>query len=499
MSRSCAIQCWLSSATLSLLAMLEPAQAMAEPTLPEPPPLLVDPADPPLVGDQHGLLFFRDRRDFIRLYPHAELALDAHAFMGPGTTSVPTEVAGVDLGPRFFIRHSRFALHGEIFKRLAFAASMDLVANPALDGARADGSHSHVALVDAWGSVDAGRGLGLRIGVFRAPFTLENSTATSDLPLMERNMATRFLVPAASVLGATMNVVTNERVFRSDVGIFGAESLSPGDFQRTFDVIGRLSLRPFADGVGKDFEVSVSGRYGTRNPRDNTSDVGAIASARGYALWRPTRTLPDGTTLHSVNAGTTWGTGLALRWPISALIVRAEVAFVSRDTHEGSFMQESFVSDRAGELYGVGWYTELSFWPLQQLGAIDGELPEFGKYPRSEHLELATTAQTPDRYGLEVAGMVAGVHARYDAASRAGVEATPGTGTRIQVTQFSLSANYWQTRRFKLSLDFSAYYAPDSGTPENLALVPGNWPGGNGPDAGAHVFYEIAARTMLSF
>jgi hypothetical protein len=490
--------CTLLLTILTALGVLAPGRAQAEPAPREPPPILTDVADPPIFGDHGGLIFLRDRRDLIRLYPHAELALDAHGFTGPGTSSVPAEVAGVDLGPRFFVRHSRFALSGEIFKRIAFTASMDLVANPALDGARADGTKSHVALVDAWGSIDAGRGLGLRLGVFRAPFTLENMTATSDLPLMERNMATRFLVPAASVLGASLNIITNQRTFRWDVGVFGAEVLSPGDFERTFDIIGRFTWRPIHRGVGKDFELGVSGRWGTRNPRDNWSDVGAIASAQGYALWRPTRTSSDGTNLHTVNAGTTWGTGINLRWPMSAFILRSELAYVSRATREGGYSDGAFVAQRAGKLYGFGWYAELSFWPLQHIGAIDGELPAFGNYPKSEHLEVATTAQIPDRYGLEIAAMIAGVNAWYDSASSSG-EATADQGTRIRVTQFSVAFNYWQTRRFKLSLDFSTYHAPESGTTGNLALVPGNLPGGNGPDASAHVFCELAARTMIKF
>lgn len=490
---------WIRS--LLLLAALgasTSARAQAAGALPAAPPIVTELDEPPIVGDHNGLIFLRDRRDFIRLYPHAELALDAHGFMGPGTTSVSSDVAGVDLGPLFFVRHAHLRLSGEVFKRFAFTASMDLVANPALDGARPDGTKSKVALVDAWASVDAGRGLALRLGVFRAPFTLENMTATSDLPLMERNLATRFIVPAATVLGASLNIVTNQRTFRWDVGVFGAECLSPGTFERAFDGIGRFSLRPFHQGIGTGFEIGISGRLGTRNPRDNTSDAGSINSVQGYALWRPTRTLSDGTTLHTIDAGWNWGGGINLRWPISAFVVRTEVAYVSRDTYEGRYIENTFVSDSAGKLSGLGWYAELSFWPLQLFGVIDGEIPTFGNYPQSEHLELATTADSPDRYGLELAAMVAGVNAHYDAESRHGTLATPNTGTRIQVTQFSLAANYWQTRRFKLSLDFSTYYAPDSGTPNNLVLVPGSLPGGS-PDANAEVFYELAARTTLQF
>jgi hypothetical protein len=419
--------------------------------------------------------------------------------MGTGVSSVPAESAGVDLGPRFFVRHSRFALHGEIFKRISFAASMDLVANPALDGARADGTKSHVALVDAWGSVEAGRGLGMRIGVFRAPFTLENMTATSDLALMERNMATRFMVPASTVLGVALNLVGNRRIFWGDIGIFGAESLNPGQFERTFDTIGRLSMRPFRSGFAKELELGVSARFGTRNPRDNRSELGAIASTQGYALWRPTRSASDGTTLHTVNAGKTFGVGAHLRWPVSIFILRSEFAWLSRDTQEGSYVDGAFVSERWGRLRGFGWYAELSCWPLQELGIIEAERPTFGNNPRNEHLELATTAQSPDRYGLEVAAMLAGVNAHYDAASRAGLEADPAPGTRIRVTQISAALNYWQTRRFKLSFNFSSYYAPESGTSGNLALVPGNLPAGHGPNSDVHWFHEISARTTLKF
>lgn len=487
-------------------AWAEPAPALAlapapaGPARPHPaPPTTANLADPPLAGDKDGLLYLRDPSDRLRLYPRAELALDGHGFRGDNADTLSASDAGVDLGPRFFVRHARFELGGEVFKRLAFGASFDLVANPALDGAQADGRQTRVALVDAWGSVEAGRGLSLRMGVFQAPFSLENTTRTNDLALMEKNLATRFVVPGQKVLGAAISSASNRNVLRVDVGVFGAESLDPGRFERSFDGIGRVSFHPVTSGVLREFQLGLSARAGARNLRDSRGDLGAITSGQGFAFWRPTRVSADGRTLHVMPSTGQQALGVELRLPIfSNVFVRSELSWVRRNTRESFGGDENALSERRGTLDGFAWYAEASVWPLQLFGIIEGEMPIFGDYPRSEHLEVATLSVPPNRYGLEVAFLIAEVNARYRSALRGGVEPTPALGEDIEVRQYTLAINYWHTRRFKLSLNLSSYHAKGSGSTKNLAVVPANL-GPADERSNGHSLGEIGARTTLGF
>jgi hypothetical protein len=133
-----------------------------------PVPGTADLAEPPMFGEKDGLFYFRDPHDNVRLYPHAEVNLDGHGFFNETTRPTSDQVLA-DLGPHFLVRHAIFNLSGELFKTFSFDAGLDLVANPAVDGARADGRENRVALYDAWGRVVAGPGFLFRAGVLAAP------------------------------------------------------------------------------------------------------------------------------------------------------------------------------------------------------------------------------------------------------------------------------------------------------------------------------------------
>jgi hypothetical protein len=484
-------------------ALAHAAPASADPFLGGPPPITADLADPPAYGYKDGLIYLRDRRDLLRLYPHAQLDLDAHGFFGSRVDTLPAADAGVDLGTRFFVRRARLDLGGELLKRIGFNVGIDLAANPAIDGARSDGTQTRVALADAWVNIDAGRGLGLMIGVFQAPFSLENRSATSDLAMMERNVAIRgFVIPGGKALGIVLLGSTQSETLHWDVGAFGAESLDPGHFERHFDAMGRVYTRPFGshtESLIRGLQIGVSARVGSRHPRDVTGDAPAITTGQGFALWRPTRTDGLGRTLHVIPSGTQASAGVELTVPIGALILRSEGYWVSRSTREAVEGFQSTNSERFGQLQGVGWYAQISAWILQLSGLINSDVPTLGTFPRPHHLELARTSLVPERYGIEIAFLGAGVNARYDGASRAGAPDASERSTKLQVYQLGVAVNYWHTRHFRLSLNGNLYEAPASGSAKNLAVVPGNLGSATTRDADAHALWELGARSTVMF
>jgi hypothetical protein len=106
------------------------------------------------------------------------------------------------------------------------------------------------------------------------------------------------------------------------------------------------------------------------------------------------------------------------------------------------------------------------------------------------------------QHGLELVGVVSGINASYDGASREGLYdaktpgASKGPGTRITVYQFGFTTNYWVTKHFRASAAYTGYLTPESGTTDNLAVIPGNT---LKPDSGAHLFHELSARLGANF
>ncbi|HEX4341274.1 MAG TPA: porin [Polyangiaceae bacterium] len=475
-----------------------PAQG-APPDLPRPPPTITEPLDdPPLFGDKDGLVFFRDPLDYIRLYPHATVSADGHGFLAPQIGTLQKSVAGADLGARFFLREARLSLGGEIIQRFAFDVGLNLVANPAIDGARADGTRTVVALSDAWASTDQGRGLLFTAGYYQMPFSIENRTAHGDLPMLERNLAIRgFVVPGGQVLGASVSGVALKDVARWDLGVFGAESWAPGDIERSMQYVGRVRVLPFAPEAHspiRGLQIGMSARLGWRNPRDSHEDIPAINTNQGFALFKPTFE-QDGRTVHVVPDGAQWAIGPEFRLPVQSFVFTSEAYWVTRHTSETIEGRPRDV-ERLGSLEGWGWYVQLSCWILQALKVIDGEPPSAGEYPHPEHLELANLPPKVGRYGIELAVIGAGVNGQYLGASRAGTRSDVAA-TNIEAYQIGGSINYWQTSRFRASFSYNAFYVPRSGSDGNLLVVPSNI--APVADLGTHTIHEVGGRVSVMF
>ena len=168
-----------------------------------------------------------------------------------------------------------------------------------------------------------------------------------------------------------------------------------------------------------------------------------------------------------------------------------------RQTREALDTSSQTPADRGGSIFGPAWYAEFSVWPLS--GPLESEPPELGLYPHPSHLELSQITPYRDLYGIEIALQAGGIHATYDAAKRFGTPDPSAPGSKITVLDFGIAGNYWHTKRFKLGVNFNAYFTPNSGSSDNLAIVPGNLgpPGDTEPDA--HTFYELAGRATLMF
>jgi hypothetical protein len=285
-----------------------------------------------------------------------------------------------------------------------------------------------------------------------------------------------------------------------DLGVFGAETISPDDFEQHLDGIGRIVATPWAwqpSSLLHEAEIGISGRAGWRDARDQTGDAPAITTGQGFALWRPTHVDSLGRTVHVVPDASQLGAGLEIRIPIQGVVFRGETFWMAKDTRETTDPGSASDNARLGALYGLGWYAEISVWPLQLMKLVPPlQLPRSDPMP--DHLEVALTAPVPERRGFELAVLGAGINAHYDGASRGG-PVDPASANGIELYQIGGAVSYWQSNHLRLTLDGNCYLAPESSSANNgSTVVPGNL-GNPASDSSAHTLWEFGARASVMF
>lgn len=500
--------------SISISAALWARPARAEPDAPAP--------SGPLAGFNDGF-FIRDPSDNFRLYPRARVNVDFHGFFGPGVADVPAADGGVGLSPRIFVRRLRFELAGDFLKRrVSFYTAVDFGGQPLTNvngktqqwasapGAVPSGASARYApvesvgatatLSDAWINVRVNSALGFMVGQYQAPFSMENRTGEGLTPFLERNLPIRgFVVPTSKEVGITAWGELGGGLFNYEVGLFGGDGQNRPQVDRRFDFMGRVFVRPLAQSRGPlaKAQVGLSARHGDRDPKGVDYDYAQITSAQSYALWDPTYRDSQKRLVHILPSGAQDAIGGELRLPISRLDIRGEAYYVSNNTREAIDGYQLTNTERLGQLRGVGWYAQVGYWPAGD-AFVNGD-PGITR-PRSTDLDKPI--ERP-KMGFEVLAIVAGVNATYDGASRGGPAdaKTPGSAKnpadRITVYQYGVGMNYWATRFFRTTLNYMFYHTPGSGTPNNLAVVPGNLAAN--PNTGAHVLHELGVRLAIQF
>jgi hypothetical protein len=248
-------------------------------------------------------------------------------------------------------------------------------------------------------------------------------------------------------------------------------------------------------GPVEKLQIGVGARHGDRDPDYVGYDYPGITSGQGFTLWSPGYNDAGGRHIHILPSGAQNAIGGELRLPVSIVELRGEAYYVANNTREAVEGFQLTNTERLGVIRGLGWYAQLSAWPLGDT-FVNGDP---GMYrPRSINLKEAPKIKK----GLEVAAMIAGINAKYDGASRQGVydAKTPGGSsgaTDITVYQYAFGANYWYTKLLRFSLDYAIYHTPGSASADNLALVPGNL--GKEPDVDAHLLHELSTRAQIAF
>ncbi len=489
-------------------ALAQAAPPVVTPTAAVPPavaPVESNDERPELVGWRGGF-FLRDAHDYFRFYPHLLVEADFYSSFGPGVSAVSAPDGAAGLKPRLSIRRARIGFDAELFKRWSVTALVELGGQAVADAsgryAPAQSPVSTPAPADVFISYSVCKCLNVQIGQVVVPFSLANRTDDDYYPLLERPVAIRnFVVPSERDIGGMLWGELGPRVFSYEVGVFGGDGQNRPSVDSQVDFIGRLFLRPFGGGGTSDLEkytqIGVSARHGDRDPASVGYDAPAITTGQGFVLWSPTYTDSLNRLIHVIPSGAQNQIGGELRLQSGRFALQGEAYYVANDTREAVDGDQLTNTERFGRIAGVGWYTQVSAWPLGDAFLT----PEPG-LDRPRHLNLAARPPARAAQGLEMIALVSGINGSYRGATRLGSTPDPSTPmSAITIYQVGATANYWYTRHTRFGVNYSAYITPSSGTPSvNEAVVPGNLTtaAGGVPNAG-HVLHELSARLAVTF
>jgi hypothetical protein len=478
-----------------------------------------------LAGFRDGF-FIRDARDIFRLYPHLLVEADVNTSFGPGVSRIPGTAGDTSLGlePRLVLRRARFGFDAEVLRRwtvtaiLEFAGGQPLgnsngqleafAAKPGATATAASGRYvaaQTVGVAPYPSDVSIGysvcRCFNVQLGQFFVPFSLDNRTADDYYPLLERPVAIRnFVVSSPRDMGGIVWGELGPSVVNYELGIFGGDGQNRPSVDAKVDFIGRVFVRPFAGSGTSDLakytQIGVSGRHGDRDPNKVAYDMPAITTGQGFVLWKPTYTDSLGRLVHVIPSGSQNEVGGELRFQVGRFSLQGEAYYVVNDTREAVDGYQLTNTERFGRMAGVGWYAQLSAWPVG-----DAFLTPQPGYVRPRHLDLASRGSSRAPHGLEMLVLASGINASYKGATR--LDSSPDANTPmsdVTIYQMSVGANYWHTKHARFGVYYSAYITPGSGTTSNQAAVPDNLTTTTAgtPNAG-HVLHELSARLALAF
>jgi hypothetical protein len=490
------------------------------PPIPPPPPAVFpsqneERRETSLAGIHGGRVFVRDPRDVIRIYPGARFRTDF--YHAPGAPKLPTREEATPsnpLGPNLFVRSVDFDVSGELFRRLMFTAGVRIggsrIGNTDFAGpstsrfAMASAHDGKVVPTDVNLSYLFRRWLNLTAGMQLLPFSMSNRTPDHATATLERPLAIRgFVVPWDRDLGLTMWGEAAPREFlHYELGIFAGDGYEHPFADTTPDFAGRIYTRPLSTvGKGSLFQkaqLGFSARVGGRDHRRVTYDYPTTATNQGWVLWQPGYVDSIGRVTHVLPSGVQRALGGELRLPFDlpggrAIDVESELYYLHNDTREAVAGFVATNTERFGRVKGIGWYAQVSFW-------LCGDAFANGDPGVTRPVTVELERPSPIKRGLEVVLIASGIRASYDGASRESSPEDPRTPrSQIDSYQFGGGAQYWFGANFRGSLQYMAYFAPNSGEDGNLVLVPRNVPDRDGEIKGGHSHHELAIRMAAGF
>ncbi len=155
----------------------------------------------------------------------------AFTLSGYGQALYSAEDPGID---GWSIRRARLVLTSDLLKNVHFKVQMDLVKSP--------------ALIDLFLEFNLHEAASIRVGQFKVPFSLEMTTSSGDLDMVNRSQPVNKLSPSLDIGGGGRDigaVVFGKAAFLEyTLGFFNGSGANKADTNEKKDLAGRLVIRP---------------------------------------------------------------------------------------------------------------------------------------------------------------------------------------------------------------------------------------------------------------
>jgi phosphate-selective porin len=501
------------------------------PSLPPSPPAVVARDGYPLAGRVGEYFYLRDANDDFRIYFSGRAHVDAYVPFGAGVSS---SSAGTGLEPTFFLRRARPELAGEFLGHWQWMIAGDwgrtAVANGngqtetdtctvktgvqtcSLRSSPVEAPSYTAQPTDVFINFRAANVFNVEAGQIRIPFTMENRTSENYSPFIESSLPVRTIgAPGIRDIGIMAWGETDASLVHYEIGLFDGDGPNVLNQDSNFDGIGRVFAHPFAktDSPLKTLQIGASGHYGVRSAKTVGYDYPALTTQEGYAFWKPTYTDSNGNLVHIIPSSDQLTVGGELYWPVSVIDLAGEIVYADHDTREArDGYQLSSNTERYGSMQGYSYYLQAAVWVVG-----DRQYVRRPGYFDPAHIDFKKPLP-PTTSSVELLAKFEQLHLTYASASRGGVADSKSPDGDIDVDVLSFGANYWITRRVRLSLNYDLNIFPGSEptspstttdpkqTPSQRAVGPAQALGVGVDDTareGAHTLSEFSARVAVAF
>ncbi len=429
-----------------VVVVVPPSAPMSAPTLvivPAP----AAPAEEPLAGISNGTAFLRSQDDNFVLLPNGRLQTDVY-FYKTGATSVPKD--------SFLLKRARLELAGWVDKIVYFQIGADFASAPPatttlpVAQTNINATDNFVALAP-WGDSAI-----LQLGQFDAPFTLENRTSDKYFDFMERSLTVRaFGIPTNKEQGFMLHGTNPARNYYYSAAVLNGDGQNFKNVDNNFDVMGRAWIAPASFmGAGPAHDITVGGSYWTGD-RSLGSALGSQSTAGGFKFLDagvPGGKLgADNVQVNQQGRHHHWA--LEINAPINhKLGVRWELVHKNQplSLYDTTISPTTILAGM--RLKGYSTYFEAWAWALGD----DSIIGEPGMQMPARLKKFGTKAPV---HGLMIAARLELLDEKLTADDPAGAVSTlakpiPGVG-ETKLTSFTLGANYWISKRFRSSVNWT--------------------------------------------
>lgn len=362
--------------------------------------------------------------------PGARLDVDSGVSHGGPSTSL-------------LVRRARLQATGWVGPFVYFSAAAEYATPP--------GQPSTFAPTDVFVAVaPLGPRLVLQAGQFDAPFTLENRTSDKYIDFMERSLTVRaFGIPTNKEQGFMLHGTNDARNYYYSASILNGDGQNFKNLDNSFDLMGRAWVAPASFlGEGPMHDITVGGSYWTgnrnfANPLANQTTPGGfkIFDASLPKLGMDTATLNQQGRQHTyafeVNAPIAHKFGV--RWEF----VHKNQPLSAIDTTMGP-------TSIAAGLHLKGWSQYFEAW-----GWVFGDDRIIGEPGMQLPTRYKKFGVKPPQHGLMIAARLEFLDETLSADDAGGpvglLTVKPNSYGKTKVTSFTLGANYWISKRFRLS------------------------------------------------